>query len=332
MDPTATEERLEPRLPVRRAAVSLLFAALVAAATFAHFSGGLFCSTERQSSGANIEHALGLVFAGGVAVTFLLLFARTRPRLRTTVLLMGATVLIIAMVLVGLDSATFAEQRSCGLLTSTETTIDARVYYLFPLWGAPAALLLWTALSSWRQILAAALAATTLVLATWGVSGGAAYPRARNQLPRGTKVFAEPNHDHIDGKVRYDRTPPAGGPHNDVWLSCGVYTKPVRNENAVHSLEHGTVWITYRPDLPRAGVARLRTFVESHYRGEERYLILSPYPGLKWPIVASAWGAQLSIGNAADPRLAEFVARFAGGAQGGEPGGYCTGGTGSPGA
>jgi hypothetical protein len=330
MNPTTTEEPQELRLPVGRAVFSLLFAALVAAVTFLHFSGGLFCSLEQQSSGANIEHALGVAFGGGVAVAFLLLFARQSPRLRATLLLTGATALIIGMVLVGLDSATFAEQRSCGFMTSTVEAIDERVYYLFPLWGAPAAFLLWTALPTRRQMIAAALAGTTLVLAAWGISGGAAHLRARSKLPRGTKVFEEPNHEHVDGKVRYNRTPPAGGPHNDVWLDCGVYTKPVRNENAVHSLEHGTVWITFRPNLPRAGVARLRKFVESHYRGEERYLILSPYPGLRWPVVASAWGAQLTMGTATDPRLAEFVAKFAGGVQGDEPGGYCTGGTGSP--
>ena len=35
--------------------------------------------------------------------------------------------------------------------------------------------------------------------------------------------------------------PPAGGPHDPAWLDCGVYDEPVRDENAVHDLEHGTV-------------------------------------------------------------------------------------------
>jgi len=149
-------------------------------------------------------------------------------------------------------------------------------------------------------------------------------------LPRGTEVFAEPNHHHVTGTVRYNRTPPAGGPHNDVWLNCGVYSRPVRNEYAVHSLEHGAVWITYAPGLPSAGVARLRRFVRSHYVGSERYLILSPYPGLPASVVASAWGAQLRLSGPGDSRLAAFVSHFAGGNQGGEQGGPCSGGTGSP--
>jgi hypothetical protein len=186
---------------------------------------------------------------------------------------------------------------------------------------------------------AAAGAALVLALSAMAMSGcGAAgtstseshTTRSRAGLPRGTEVFAEPNHHHVTGTVRYNRTPPAGGPHDDVWLNCGIYSRPVRNESAVHSLEHGAVWITYAPGLPSAEVARLRRFVRSHYVGSERYLILSPYPGLPASVVASAWGAQLRMGGPGDSRLAAFVSRFAGGNQGGEQSGPCSGGTGSP--
>ncbi|MHB8378312.1 MAG: DUF3105 domain-containing protein [Acidimicrobiales bacterium] len=149
-------------------------------------------------------------------------------------------------------------------------------------------------------------------------------------LPLGTKTFAENNHSHVVGSVRYNRTPPAGGAHNAVWLNCGIYTKPVANENGVHSLEHGAVWITYRPNLSPVEVASLQLFVSSHYDGPQRYLLLSPYPNLPTPVVASAWGAQLQLRGANDPRLKAFVKHFIGGAQGGEPGASCTGGTGTP--
>ncbi len=149
-------------------------------------------------------------------------------------------------------------------------------------------------------------------------------------LPTGTQVFSEPDHAHVTGAVSYDRVPPAGGPHNAVWLNCGVYTQPVPNENAVHSLEHGAVWITYQPSLPPSQVAALRQLVEASYVGSQRYLILSPYPTLPAPIVASAWGAQLQVPQVTDARLGEFIRHFAGGGQGGEAGGECTGGTGSP--
>src|SRR6478735_10459810 len=54
---------------------------------------------------------------------------------------------------------------------------------------------------------------------------------------------------HVEGVVDYPQTPPAGGAHNPAWLNCGVYTEPVPNENAVHSLEHGAIWVTYDPSM-----------------------------------------------------------------------------------
>jgi hypothetical protein len=149
-------------------------------------------------------------------------------------------------------------------------------------------------------------------------------------IPAGTQVFEENDHSHVNGTVNYDRTPPAGGPHNATQLNCGVYTQAVPNENAVHSLEHGAVWITYQPTISSSQIASLQQLVISNYVGSERYIILSPYSGLPSPIVISAWGAQLDVGNASDGRLVQFIHHYAGGGQGGEPGGPCTGGTGQP--
>lgn len=130
---------------------------------------------------------------------------------------------------------------------------------------------------------------------------------------------------HVEGRVAYKQNPPAGGPHNAVWLNCGIYNKPVPNENAVHDLEHGAVWITYRPDLPAGQVKDLTALV----RGQT-YLTLSPYPGLPAPVVASAWGKQLVLTGAADKRLPAFIQRYKQGPQAPEPGAVCTGGIGTP--
>jgi hypothetical protein len=163
------------------------------------------------------------------------------------------------------------------------------------------------------------------VISAAAVGGGSA-----GGPPSGTEVFPENDHSHVTGTVNYDRNPPAGGPHNPVPLNCGVYNEQPPSENAVHSLEHGAVWVTYQPTLPAAQVDQLRQLVVSSYVGTQRYVILSPYPNLPDPVVASAWGAQLKLQSVSDPRLAEFIHYYAGGSQGGEPGGECTGGVGTP--
>ncbi len=127
---------------------------------------------------------------------------------------------------------------------------------------------------------------------------------------------------HTAGNVDYEQSPPAGGPHNPVWQNCGFYDKPVRDENAVHSLEHGAVWITYSPDLPKDQIEELRNIA----RGQT-YILVSPYPGLESPVVASAWGKQVALDGADDPDLESFIKAYRLGPQNPEPGAVCTGGT-----
>lgn len=130
---------------------------------------------------------------------------------------------------------------------------------------------------------------------------------------------------HVAGAVEYPQTPPAGGPHNAVWMNCGVYDQPVPNENAVHDLEHGAVWATYDPSLPQSEVAALIAAMP------ETYSVVSPYEGLTSPIVLSAWDAQVAIDSPDDPRLAAFVERFWQSSSAPEPGAPCTGGIDAPG-
>ncbi len=175
------------------------------------------------------------------------------------------------------------------------------------------------------------LAGVVAVVAAAGLLALLVLPGQQStDLPAGTTQFPETNHAHVTGVVQYDHVPPAGGPHSAEWLNCGVYDQPVPAENAVHSLEHGAVWVTYQPDLANALVAELQREAEANYVGLQRYVIVSPYPGLPAPVVVSAWGAQLRLQQTDDPRLVDFIRRFAGGGQGGELGGRCTNGVGNP--
>jgi hypothetical protein len=141
----------------------------------------------------------------------------------------------------------------------------------------------------------------------------------------GVQVIPGLERNHVEGTVQYKQTPPAGGPHNAVWQNCGIYDQPIIQEHAVHSLEHGAVWITYRPDLPADQVEILR----SQVRGNG-YALLSPYPELPVPIVASAWGIQLQLDEAGDPRLNTFLRKYMQGPQTPELGAACVQGTGTP--
>ncbi len=109
---------------------------------------------------------------------------------------------------------------------------------------------------------------------------------------------------HTGDPVTYAQTPPAGGPHDPVWDDCGAYTAPIRNENGVHDLEHGTVWVTYDPSLSAKDVQTLETALGTV---KSKKTILSPYPGLPSPVVVTVWNAQLDLTGADDSRLLDFL-------------------------
>jgi hypothetical protein len=149
--------------------------------------------------------------------------------------------------------------------------------------------------------------------------------QAGSTAPNGVMSFSNLSRAHTGEPVNYPQTPSVGGLHDPVWQNCGFYSKPVRNENAVHSLEHGAVWITYRPDLPGGQVEMLSDLAQG-----QTYILVSPYPDLPAPVVASAWGKQLRLDSANDRRLEQFVDTYQQGPQTTEPGAPCSGGVGSP--
>lgn len=132
--------------------------------------------------------------------------------------------------------------------------------------------------------------------------------------------------EHVQGVVDYPQTPPAGGQHNPAWLNCGVYEEPVPNENAVHSMEHGAVWVTYDPEaLSDDELSTLRSTLPT------TYVILSPFDGLPSPIVLSGWNSQLQVDEVDDPRIAEFLEEYWLSQDVPEPGASCTGAIDGPG-
>ncbi|CAL9461027.1 hypothetical protein SUDANB121_02653 [Nocardiopsis dassonvillei] len=142
-------------------------------------------------------------------------------------------------------------------------------------------------------------------------------------------TFEDLDASHVETgeRVEYDMFPPAGGPHYSSWQDCGVYTEPLREEFAVHSLEHGAVWITYDPSLPPDQVAAL----EGLYSPGD-YLVISPMEGLPAPVVASAWGAQIHLGGPEEPALGAFLREYVQSPNAPEPGALCSQGVTETGA
>jgi hypothetical protein len=131
--------------------------------------------------------------------------------------------------------------------------------------------------------------------------------------------------NHVAKDVSYPMEPPVGGDHNQVWMNCNgdVYTKAIGNMHAVHSLEHGAVWVTYTSAAKKADVDALAAKVK-----KTPYTLMSPDDKQKDPIMLSAWGHQRTVTGASDPNVDKFFEKFVQGEQTPEPGAACTGGLG----
>jgi hypothetical protein len=170
------------------------------------------------------------------------------------------------------------------------------------------------------------VAAIILVVILVVTTNGTANSPKKAVAVDGVQTFPKQTSQHVTGAVKYSPLPPVGGDHAAGLLNCGVYSKVVPNENAVHSLEHGAVWVTYDADAVTGDkLSALRKGIPS------TYTLLSPFPGLPSPIVASAWGVQLDVSTPDDPRLTAFLAKYRGAATAPEPGAPCTGGIDGPG-
>jgi putative peptide zinc metalloprotease protein len=143
--------------------------------------------------------------------------------------------------------------------------------------------------------------------------------------PPGTQSFEVTERSHVQPPVLYAQVPPVGGNHAPIWQNCGHYDAPIPNETAVHSLEHGAVWVTYRPHLSSEEVDSLANIAR-----RQSHVLVSPFPDLPTPVIASAWGRQLRLDSATDPRLEQFIRDFRLSRQAPEAGEPCTGRVGQP--
>jgi len=133
-------------------------------------------------------------------------------------------------------------------------------------------------------------------------------------------------HDHVNSVPAPEgNLPPVFGAHYAIWQNCGIYDKSVDIGNAIHSMEHGAVWIAYRPDLSEEQVSALRNLARGH-----GFVLMTPYESLTDDVVLTAWGVQLEIPSFPDDRVKKFIAYYENGPQNPEPGAPCSGALGTP--
>ena len=93
------------------------------------------------------------------------------------------------------------------------------------------------------------------------------------KIPEIGQSYPEEGRNHVaDGvKVNYKTNPPSSGDHYGDPANWGVYEHEIPDEAAVHNLEHGGIWISYRTDVPDATKKKLTEIAKSNTK-----VILTP--------------------------------------------------------
>ena len=89
----------------------------------------------------------------------------------------------------------------------------------------------------------------------------------------------------------YSSDPPTGGWHYDTTAQAGIYDKELPDEQLIHNLEHGHVWLSYRPDLDPAVIDKLAEIAKSY--GSK--IIMAPRSKNTSPIALASWEYLLKL-------------------------------------
>ncbi|HEY2812963.1 MAG TPA: DUF3105 domain-containing protein [Acidimicrobiales bacterium] len=161
--------------------------------------------------------------------------------------------------------------------------------------------------------------ALACALVAVGCSGGGGGSSAGSNIP-GVTIERAAGRSHREGTIDYSgKKPPSGGDHNPIPLTCGYYSAQPPDEYAVHSLEHGAVWLAFGPSTSASDVETLKQLAK-HPK-----VLVTPYAGLDSPLVLVAWERRLEVPSVSDPRVQQFIDAFAGGPQAPERTAACAG-------
>ncbi len=165
-----------------------------------------------------------------------------------------------------------------------------------------------------KKFLVWAVVLLVVGLAVWKVMGSVT--NAPNIVEVKGDFFPAQSRDHISlgaAHTAYNSNPPTGGWHYGTPAQAGIYDKELADEQLIHNLEHGHVWIAYRPDLDPAlagksgvdpaVVDKLAEITKSY--GSK--IIMAPRANNDTAIALSAWEYLLKLDNFDEIQIQGFI-------------------------
>lgn len=145
-----------------------------------------------------------------------------------------------------------------------------------------------------------------------GVVGGGGWLLASITGPKGTdhsQAYPILGRNHIlDGStVSYNSNPPTSGDHYASPAPARSYDQELPDEQLVHNLEHGNIWIAYKPSVSGEIIDALKDFSGGN-------IVVAPRSKNDTDVALVAWGRldkfNIEASGIDKQRVKDFISRY----------------------
>ena len=142
-----------------------------------------------------------------------------------------------------------------------------------------------------------------------GETQDSALPVAVSNPVEGTVDYEIVGRNHIASGTAgsgYNSNPPSSGPHWPNPAKNGVYDSPLPEEQVLHNLEHGHVWIAYKSDVGDEVKNRLKEIVNEN----DWKVVMAPRETNETKIALVAWGRVLKMDEPNYDKIRDFIRTY----------------------
>src|SRR3990167_5916853 len=159
-----------------------------------------------------------------------------------------------------------------------------------------------------RKLRKAIIWIIVLAVIAGGVYGLVFLQKKTNQNKPGVE-YPDQGQDHIAPGAphdQYNSNPPTSGPHYAEAAAWGIYDKELPDEQLIHNLEHGGIWISYKDPNNTQLISELKDIVDDY----SIKVIMTPRPQNDSPIVVAAWRRLLKLDSFDEKQIKSFIKAF----------------------
>lgn len=126
--------------------------------------------------------------------------------------------------------------------------------------------------------------------------------------PRPGTEHQDNGRQHVASKDYDTEEPPTSGDHTEP-LPWQIYAQEIPDSNVIHNMEHGGIYISYRPDLPKEQVDKIEALFSKPYSNPDfspSKAVVAPRSNNKSPIVMSSWLRSQTFESFDETKMIEY--------------------------